>query len=225
MGNGAANFLTNESFLIVPVIVMFSYFCFSHHPICLRYVLPVYPLLFVFGSGVANLLLSKKILTASYLVALAWYVAASSIIHPHYLAYFNELAGGPRNGYKYLVDSNLDWGQDLKGLGAFMHERGISRINLSYFGTDSPERYGISYYRLPSLVLRDPNPGGPKVPAKDWVAISATNLRGVSLKDRDTYAAFRNRQPFAMIGYSILIYRLEDDMVLPGATELPEKTH
>ena len=37
-------------------------------------------------------------------------------VAPHYLAYFNELAGGPANGFKELVDSNLDWGQDLKNL-------------------------------------------------------------------------------------------------------------
>lgn len=45
-----------------------------------------------------------------------WYIAGAIKIHPHYLAYFNELAEGPNNGYKYLVDSNMDWGQDLKGL-------------------------------------------------------------------------------------------------------------
>ena len=58
-------------------------------------------------------------------------------VWPDYLAYFNEFAGGP-NGDRILVDSNLDWGQDLKGLKRFMDSRGIDRIYLSYFGTDSP---------------------------------------------------------------------------------------
>ena len=212
--NGKTSFLTKESFLIVPAVGFVSYFCFSHHPVSLRYILPIYPLLFVFASGVTCLLLSRKSFALGFLLAAGWYITASTIIHPHYLAYFNEFVGGPQNGYKYLVDSNLDWGQDLKGLGTFMRERGISRINLSYFGTDVPGRYGISYYRLPSLVLR-PNPDGSSVPAKDWVAISATNLQGTPFKDRDTFAMFRDRQPVAMIGYSIFIYRLDDAAALP----------
>ena len=212
--NGKTSFLTKESFLIIPALGFVSYFCFSHHPVSLRYILPIYPLLFVFASGVSCLLLSRKSFALGFLLAAGWYITASTIIHPHYLAYFNEFVGGPQNGYKYLVDSNLDWGQDLKGLGTFMRERGISRINLSYFGTDVPGRYGISYYRLPSLVLR-PNPDGSSVPAKDWVAISATNLQGTPFKDRDTFAMFRDRQPVAMIGYSIFIYRLDDAAALP----------
>jgi 4-amino-4-deoxy-L-arabinose transferase-like glycosyltransferase len=222
--NGRTNFVNGELFLIVPAAAFSAYFCLSHHPVSLRYILPIYPLIFVFGSGVTGLLLSRRTLAAAFLIVMGWYVTASTIIHPHYLAYFNEFVGGPRNGYKYLVDSNLDWGQDLKGLGTFMRERGIPRINLSYFGTDIPERYGISYYRLPSFVIRTPDPVRQSAPAKEWVAISATNLQGLPFKDRDTYAAFRNRQPFAMIGYSILIYRVEDDISLPGATALPAKT-
>src|SRR5262249_51727095 len=47
---------------------------------------------------------------------LVWHAGESLAIAPHYLAYFNELAGGPSQGYRHLVDSSLDWGQDLPGL-------------------------------------------------------------------------------------------------------------
>jgi hypothetical protein len=139
---------------------------------------------------------------------LTWYIGASCWIHPHYLAYFNELIGGPDNGYKYLVDSNLDWGQDLKGLKAFMREHGISRINLSYFGSDAPERYGISYVRLPSFVLRGGDRQHKDSDPPGWYAISVSCLQGSYLMNRDLFEPFKSLKPVAKIGYSIFIYDL-----------------
>jgi len=193
---------------LLPAAVIFCFFSLNNRAIGLRYILPIYPFLFVFAAGTAQFLLSKKITAGVLAAAMAWYVGASCHIHPHYLAYFNELAGGPDNGYKYLVDSNLDWGQDLKGLKKFMQERGISRISLSYFGSDSPDRYGIAYDWLPSFYLRDPDPKHPPATLKGWVAISATNLEGVYFVNRDIFARFRNLQPVAKIGYSIFVYDL-----------------
>ncbi len=198
-----------ELFLLVPAAVIFGFFSVNSLDIGLRYILPVYPFLFVFAAGVAKTILSRKFLSAMYGVLIAWYIGASLYIHPHYLAYFNELAGGPDNGYRYLVDSNLDWGQDLKGLGRYMQEHGIQRVSLSYFGTDTPDRYGIAYDWLPSVVLRNPSPGQP-VTLHDWVAISATNLQGVYFKNHDMYAMLRTKQPVVKIGYSIFVYNLKN---------------
>ena len=164
----------------------------------------------MFAGRAAQALWSTKLRRGLYIAAVAWYLGASFYIHPHYLAYFNELAGGPDNGWKYLVDSNLDWGQDLKGLKKFMQERGISRINLSYFGSDSPDRYGIAYNWLPSFYLRDPDPGHHEPVLKGRVAISATNLQGPYFGTGDPFARFRALQPVAKIGYSIFIYKLDD---------------
>ena len=200
----------NEMFLLIPAVAIFCFFSLNHKAIGLRYILPVYPFLFVFASRAAQSFLSNKMLTGLSVALIGWYVGASCYIHPHYLAYFNELAGGPDNGYKYLVDSNLDWGQDLKGLKSYMQKHGIARINLSYFGTDSPARYGISYDWLPSYGLPNPDPEKHKFVPKGWVAISATSLQGVYLGDSDIYAWFRERKPVAKIGYSIFIYKMDD---------------
>ena len=199
-----------ELFLLVPAAVIFGFFSVNSQAIGLRYILPVYPFLFVFAAGAAKTLLSKKSLTTVYGVLIAWYIGASLYIHPHYLAYFNELAGGPDNGYRYLVDSNLDWGQDLKGLGRYMREHGIPKVCLSYFGSDTPDRYGIAYDWLPSEVLRNPSPGVQTVTLHDWVAISATNLQGVYFEKKDVYAMLRTKQPVAKIGYSIFVYNLKN---------------
>jgi 4-amino-4-deoxy-L-arabinose transferase-like glycosyltransferase len=200
----------NEMFLLIPAAAIFCFFSVEHQSMGLRYILPIYPFLFVFASSAAQFFLSNKILTGLSVVATGWYIGASCYIHPHYLAYFNELAGGPDNGYKYLVDSNLDWGQDLKGLKKYMQKHGISRINLSYFGTDSPARYGISFNWLPSWILFSPDPEKRKLPTKGWFAISATNLQGTYFDDKDLYAWFRDHKPVAKIGYSIFIYKIDD---------------
>ena len=200
----------NEMFLLVPAATIFCFFSLDHQSIGLRYILPIYPFLYVFASRVAQSFLSDKRLTGLSVAAVGWYIGASCYIHPHYLAYFNELAGGPDNGYKYLVDSNLDWGQDLKGLKIYMQNHGISRINLSYFGTDSPTRYGIAFNWLPSWVLISPDPKRHELPTKGWFAISATNIQGVYFDDRDLYAWFREHEPVAKIGYSIFIYKIDN---------------
>ena len=72
---------------------------------------------------------------------IAWQSVTVLRVHPSYLAYFNEIAGGPDGGWRYVTDSNLDWGQDLKRLSEFVEERGISEIHLDYFGTADPAYY------------------------------------------------------------------------------------
>ena len=201
----------DQAFLLLPAAIVFLFFSVEHQSIGLRYVLPIYPFLFVWASGTASWASVGGIRRIGFLTVLVgWYVVESWWIHPHYLAYFNEIAGGPANGYKYLVDSNLDWGQDLKGLGRYMKEHAIQKVTLSYFGSDTPERYGVSYDWLPSFVLFDPRPALLRHlrPMTGWVAISATNLQGVYFSDKSLFAAFKERKPDAVIGYSIFLYNL-----------------
>jgi len=70
-----------------------------------------------------------------------------------YLAYFNQVAAGPKNGYKHLVDSSLDWGQDLPALRSWLAQNpdrfGTGQRYLAYFGTALPEWYGIKATSLP----------------------------------------------------------------------------
>ncbi len=133
------------------------------------------------------------------------------LIDPHYLAYFNELVGGPENGYKFLVDSNLDWGQDLKGLKKWMDKNGINLIGLSYFGTADPRYYGTPFVYLPSIPFSYRGHEKKDIGRKPtYFAISATNLQGVFLTraDRKILSLFKGREPIAKIGYSIFIYKL-----------------
>jgi len=206
---GPAACWLDEAAVLLPPVAFFGFFTLVPQSIGLRYVLPALPFLFVFASRVVGGEGRFRALQFAAVGLAMAHAAASLWIHPHYLAYFNEIGGGPSRGYRHLVDSNLDWGQDLKGLAAFQRARGIERLYLSYFGTDEPSRYGIRYTWLPSFVLRNPSPGRSRgLPASGWIAISATNLQGVYLDHGDTFAAFREREPIARIGHSIFVYRL-----------------
>lgn len=122
-----------------------------------RHLLPLYPLLFVLG-GAAVAWLSRPRLRWAIPGACVWLCGATLWIHPHYLAYFNELIGGPANGHKYLLDSNIDWGQDLKRLAQYAQQHADQPLKLAYFGTADPAAYGIQCTALPSLRQYDAAP-------------------------------------------------------------------
>jgi hypothetical protein len=107
------------------------------------------------------------------------------------------------------VDSNLDWGQDLKSLKKYLDENGIKRISLSYFGADSPKRYGIEYDWLPSHELYNPEPEKGVIIKRDQIlVVSATNLQGVYFDDKNLYKWLLEYKPVATIGHSLFIYDL-----------------
>ncbi|MCX6985694.1 MAG: glycosyltransferase family 39 protein [Lentisphaerae bacterium] len=152
-----------------------------------RHVLVLYPAAFILAGAVIPLLKkSSPYLRASLVFLLLWFLAESLAIWPHYLAYFNQIAGGPKNGYRHLVDSSLDWGQDLKGLGKWLKSKGLLNQNktdiyVSYFGIASIDYYARGVKKLPSYHEQESN-----VPfeLKGGVyCISATMLHLVYLPD------------------------------------------
>ena len=210
-----------------------------------RYILPIYPAVYILAGGAALAFKGKsrigKIVLAIFL---GWFCVESIFIRPHYLAYFNELSGGPGNGYRHLVDSSLDWGQDLPGLRDWLEShKDQSPIYLSYFGTSSPEYYGI---KATSLKDWDPSQGALAELHAGTYCISATMLQCIynvpiahwcapheaayqellkgprtetTTKQLQRYrfarlAAFlRQRNYDAQIGYSILIYKLNEEEI------------
>jgi hypothetical protein len=131
----------------VPSISYLIYFSFfTHTPIGIRYLLPIFPFLFLASGYLFNeaIIKFKSIKYILALLAISC-VASSFIVFPNYLSYFNIAAGGPKNGSYWLIDSNLDWGQSLPGLKKYMDKNNINEIKLGYFGRVDPEIYGINY--------------------------------------------------------------------------------
>ncbi len=152
----------------------------SHLNIGHRHILPTYPVLFIAAGALGAWLDFRRPAALFVVVALTgWHLVESWRIRPHYLAYFNALAGGPENGWRHLVDSSLDWGQDLPGLQAWLRQNvRDEHVYFAYFGTGNPEYEGIRATALPSL----PNFGTSRPPSRlgaGVYAISATMLQHV----------------------------------------------
>jgi hypothetical protein len=118
---------------------------------------------------------------------LAWHAVEALRIAPDFLAYFNELAGGPARGYQHLVDSSLDWGQDLPPLKQWLDHEGLQGpghppVYLSYFGNARPAYYGIDAVELPGFPDLTPRRRPPRLTGGVY-CISATTLNAVYLQD------------------------------------------
>lgn len=197
--------------LWLPVLVYWLITLTRHLNIGHRHLLPIYPFLFIVAGRVVLLARGRFRIAGVALLGI-WYASAALRVAPHYLASFNELAGGPANGYRWLVDSNLDWGQDLKNLRRFLARERIERVKLSYFGTADPAYYGIPGELLPGHILPAPARVTRQIAPGDILAVSATNLQGIYLDDpRDLalMALLRTRRPFAEVGYSLWLYRAD----------------
>jgi hypothetical protein len=120
-----------------------------------RHILVLYPVLYIFAGSVALWWpLSRLWAQAVTVLLVAWFAVDSLSVRPDYLAYFNGFVGGPAQGYQHLVDSSLDWGQDLPGLKRWLTTHNPDEgepVFLSYFGTASPEYYGIKSECLPAF--------------------------------------------------------------------------
>jgi hypothetical protein len=201
--------------LWIPALVYFSIAVGSRMNIGLRHVLPVYPFLFVLAGESAAGLWSSRILwkRGCLVFVAAWALWGSIGSYPHYLAFFNEFAGGAKNGHKILIDSNLDWGQDLKGLRSWMDDNGAKRILLLYFGLAEPAYYGMDAVHLPGSLIppRISTRANFRVPYT--FAVSANYFYGSEIYATKSEAAylksFRLKEPVATIGHSILVFNLE----------------
>ena len=143
---------------IAPLLVLFgAYWAFSltsRLNIGHRHILPIYPVLFIWLGGlVAPGVLPGRWRGILPVVFAFAQLAANLRVAPHYLAFFNAYAGGPANGYRLLVDSSLDWGQDLPELAGWLREHntgpGAQPVFLSYFGSGEPDYYHLKATRLP----------------------------------------------------------------------------
>jgi hypothetical protein len=174
-----------------------------------RYILPIYPYLAVMAASAVGFVLARPAARLFLAAALAAHAGPALLATPRgHLTYFNALAGGPARGHRVLLDSNLDWGQDLKGLKRWMDDHRVPSIQFLYFGSVDPEYYGIDATYIPgNWVHWDPPATQTNTPPR-YIAISVHLLY---TDWRDAYVRpYRQKTPVASIGHSIHIFERED---------------
>jgi len=182
---------------VLAVAMILAISMLSRINIGVRHVLPVYPLLaIVAGFGAARLWSRVGPGTGIRRGALAagalWLAVGSARAHPDYLSYFNELAANRRE--PVLVDSDLDWGQDLQRLADTVRARRIGAISLAYWGSADPRRHGLPNLRCLRPVDR----------VSGWVAASEASVRGLR-RDR-SFTWLRAYGMVTQAGTSIGLY-------------------
>jgi 4-amino-4-deoxy-L-arabinose transferase-like glycosyltransferase len=164
-----------------------------------RYMLVIYPLAALLAIECAAVIRRQTRWVAALMVGLvALQAASAAAAAPQYLSYFNRVFTPPGQAYTRLVDSNLDWGQDLPALRAALNERGTNRVLLAYFGVAPPEAYGIEATPWDT-------PDEAAVARQRWIAISATLMNNVYLRG-DPFRDFRQISADARPSEGLFIY-------------------
>ncbi len=162
----------------------------SHLNIGHRHMLPTYPVMLVLAGAAGAWLTRRSRLRPVLALALLAFAWESWAIRPHYLSYFNQLAGGPAGGYRHLVDSSLDWGQDLPLLAAFIAEQDDGTpVYAAYFGAAPPDYYGAEARWLYSFFpLAAPNRPPPPLTGGIY-CVSVTLLQSMHMELRGPWKA------------------------------------
>lgn len=206
--------------LLLPATAVFGAGLVSQVNIGYRYLLPALPLLFVFTGQLAGgwgrqaqprQAAQNKVWAAAGWLLVGGLAVASLAAHPHYLAFFNRLVGGPANGWQWLVDSNVDWGQDIGALAAYEQAHLPEPYQVAWLGTAPLSAYGIRRGEAAPIWPQgreDPltDPFYPPAPAPGQYVISATQLHGVYLKNPARFAWFKTQNPLDRIGYSLFVF-------------------
>jgi len=188
--------------LALPPLFYFASSMSSSINLGLRHILPIYPFLYAGVAAVLVRLPARRIATYAMIALAAAQIGECARITPDYLAFFNTLAGGPDRGPEYLVDSNIDWGQDVKKLVHWLDAHGTRRARIYYFGNAQMPYYGIQEIGWPAPLDQQ---GWDEI--DDLCVVSVTTLKGV-YAPLSALAPLRMREPMAKVGWSMYVYDL-----------------
>lgn len=227
-----------EFAMAVFVILYWGYSMSGNLNIGVRHLLPTLPFIYILSAGaikkwfaVNDALRIRNFLVQIFVLAktlfglsvkslilaglLLWFLISSLTAYPYFLSYFNLAAGGINKGYKYVTDSNYDWGQDLKRLTEWTNKNLApeEKIAVDYFGGGTPKYY-LGERAEPWWSAK----GTPLTDGIKWLAVSINTIQaakgqpatGYQRKPEDEYQWLKNPyQPYARAGTSIFIYKLD----------------
>jgi dolichyl-phosphate-mannose-protein mannosyltransferase len=202
-------------FLVLPIVIYLSIALTSHINIGIRHFLPVYPFLFIAGGALlSQVFRARRVMGIAVLAVLfGWMGFEMARTFPNYTPYLNQLASRHPHWY-YLSDSNVEWGDDVGELAAYLKARGEDKVRAALSGGWSTLGcYGVSYLDMVSLPVGT-------TPETRYVAIGASFLNGSVVPGDENvigrrwfertslFASYRDCKPEAVFGNSIYLYRV-----------------
>ncbi len=197
LGYNKRRFLYDKIYLLIPcffflVVLMHGTFYGGN-----RYLLLIYPFLFVFSASLITL--RKKVITILIFVLLLWYVLGTVVVYPEYISYFNEFVG-MEDGYLYSV-IDVDMYQDFKKLDLYVHEKNLTDFHMNVTATMSQKVYTFDF---PYSELK------PYEKSSGIIIINSFTLIGKDQNHSKDFAWLRDYEPVDRIGYSILVYNITE---------------
>ena len=202
-------------FLLAPIVAYTALCLTSGINIGVRHFLPVYPFLFILAAVFLDRLLRVSKWRSLAGIVVAMLIAAMGLeavrAYPDYVSYVNQLRGG-QPGWRLLSDSNVEWGDDVKALAAYLLARGETRLSgATATGWLTFGLFGVDYVDICPPHQREPV-------QTDYVAIGASFLNGSTVpgsvelpetERQNFFASYRTRKPEAVFGSSIYLYRVK----------------
>jgi hypothetical protein len=213
------------------VVIYWAYSIQSALNIGVRHLLPTIPFIYILSTGAIKNWGHRTAGRMTVIILIIWYAGTAFWVSPYFLSYFNKLAGGANGGYRYVTDSNYDWGQDLKRLKAWVENPPtggkIDKIAIDYFGGGDPKYYlpGVAEYWWSAR--GNPSADSEQAPKIEWLAVSVNTLQGafskldsdLKRKPEDEYRWLKELRPMPVglgqiptpdfrAGTSIFIYKL-----------------
>jgi hypothetical protein len=134
--------LSKFAIFLAPILGIIFFLCMSGVKPFVRYLLPIYPFIYIFSSTAFVHMVKRKYLCVPILLC-AWYTLGTVLHFPHPITFANEFAGSDRTTITKLVDSDIDWGQGLFDMYTYAKKHDLANFRFSYFGTDNGNLYGL----------------------------------------------------------------------------------
>lgn len=188
--------------IIVPPLVFFLWSLTSHLNLGIRHIFPVYPFIFLGLGALLNLKIIKSYSRLVYKIfwwaIIFCYLLTNIKIFPFYISFFNEFVGGSSQGQNYLLDSNIDWGQDVKRLKIYLDNNKIEKCYSLLFGS-----LVTNYYIKNEMAMPNNNYVEKFGIPKGYYVISTFPLFDPTW----SFSWLKNYSPLKRIGYSIYVYK------------------
>jgi hypothetical protein len=217
-------------FLTIPPAIYLLVAMSSQMNIGVRHILPMYPFLYVLAAGATKTLIGvDRRWICAVAGLLIWQAVSVVRVFPVYMAYGNELWGGPSSVHKYLSDSNVDWAQQLIATKKYLDARGITSCWFVYFaaGVADTNTYGIPCKLLPTTEtlywLIQPLDAPPAI--EGVVLISEGDMAAIDYGPGplNPYEQFKTLKPVAVIQRGIYVFEGHFEIPLASALSHAQK--